>query len=90
MPITDEQYIFIISLAEWNNPDQPNLSIQALVTGRLNLRPTLNQLRNEAISGGFDLLQAMMDVMLDFLTDVNNNEVAWFAGIEPLIRSRFG
>jgi len=90
MAITNEQYGFIISLCEWNNPDVPELKRESEVPTRQTVRSTLDRIRASAVTGGFRELVTMMDFMLDLLTRLNDNEVQWFRRIEADVRSNFG
>jgi len=90
MPITDKQYGFIISLCEWNNPNAILLGVEAQRPGRLNLRPTLVQLKANAIQAGDASLQDITDFMTDYLTSVRNDEEVWFAEIELEVRLEYG
>jgi len=90
MALTNQQYGFVISLCEWNNPNQPELTRESKVATRQTLRVTLDRIRASAVTGAFRELVAMMDFMLNFLTSLNDNEVQWFRQIEAQIRGRFG
>lgn len=91
MVLTDEQYGFIISLIEWNNPDIEFTRTQSNIALRTNLQPTLNRMRNDAIQAGRGAYQNIVEFMNDhFQNQYNRDEGIFFNNIEADVRIEYG
>ena len=91
MVLTDEQYGFIISMCEWNNPDGTFLGNQANITQRQNLLPTLNRMRTDAIQDSRTNMQNIVEYMIDhYQNQYGRDDAVFFANLEADVRVDFG